>query len=129
MFFNIFKTNKHQKPKQIHPYEKAVEELNQSKYCLVNEKEYDFIKALFKSFESQGFTGRIELKRMSTRALDFRYEGYPIGKVTLNGEYTSFMYLSNLYDVKHIENASPADYDELIKYWTKYVRSVLKLRN
>lgn len=129
MFFNIFKTNELQKTKQIHPYVKVVEELNQSKYCIVNEKENEFIKNLFEVFESQGFIGRIELNRMSNRALDFRYRGYPVGKVSLNGKLTSFMYLSNLYDVKLIKNVTPSDYEKLIGYWIKYVQNVLKLRN
>lgn len=129
MFFNFLKRRESPKSRQVYPYESTVEMLNESKYCLVNENEYEFIKLLFKKFESESLTGRIELQRMSSRALDFRYCGYPVGKVKLNGDITWFMYLENLYDIKQIENISSSNYYHLIGHWIRYIRVILKIRN
>lgn len=127
-FFNFLKRNRKEiKPIKSQPdiYELTISRLNESKYGPLIESEYRFIKLLFTTFEQQGLDGFIKLTRMSTKVLDFYYDGYPVGKVKLNGRKTWFFAMSNLYDQHRVENPQREDYEELINLWVLYIKKHL----
>ncbi|MBB5148169.1 hypothetical protein [Ureibacillus thermosphaericus] len=108
--------------KEEKPYENTISKLNESKYCDVNEVEYEFIKLLFELFNQQNLNGYIKLKRLSNRAIDFYYNGYPVGKIKLNGRKTWFTYMVNLYEFEKITDLKQEDFNRLINLWIHYIK-------
>ena len=62
---------------------------------------------------------------MSSMAIEFYYNGYPVGKVKLNGRKRTLMYFASLTKVQN-EHISEENYVELINRWIYYVRRHLR---
>lgn len=92
-----------------------------SKYCGISKDEEIFIKYLLLKLNQNNLKS-VSLKRMSTKALDVSYNGYPIGKIKLQGKKTWMQILTSLYDQKKIDNTLLEEYINSIDLWITYIK-------
>lgn len=132
---SIIKANKVQEIK--HPYhdivndflyERVVRNLTQSRYCDISENEEIFIKYLLYKFHESNQRKQIQLERMSSREINVSYNGYPIGRIKLNGRKTWMQILTSTYGQNRLEDTSLEKYIDSINLWIDYIRK-LKLNN
>ncbi|MGG0718673.1 hypothetical protein ABE096_13910 [Robertmurraya massiliosenegalensis] len=131
MVFNLFrKKNKipssnNNLPDYLEDYNKAIRDIQNSKYCNISSDEEEFIYCLIKSLKSKGNNKTLNLRRMSNMAIDVTYDIYPIGKVKLQGSNTWMQIFLDLYDVKVLENCVLEEYLENIELWIQYIQEEL----
>lgn len=123
----FFKRSKKVEVYQEQPFERAIASLNESKYGIVDEGEFEFIKLLFHLFELNNLHGYLKISRMSSNALTMDYNGYPIGKVKLKGRKKSFMFSSNINAHHSLDIYAKDDYELFIGLWIRYIRRILKV--
>lgn len=103
-------------------YETIISQLMESKYCKLSTDEEYFIKYLLYKLYLNKEKGAVQLRRMSTRTIDFYYEGFPVGKIKLNGKKTSMQILLNLYDYHVLKDATLEEYIDEIDSWIRYIK-------
>lgn len=124
------KESKNQPYKDLIPdeyYDFVTRHIVDSKYCSISNDEEVFIQALLIKLHQNNLKS-VSLQRMSTKAISVDYNGYPIGKVKLQGKKTWMQILTGLYDHKNLENASLKEYIDSIDLWITYIKK-LKLNN
>lgn len=96
---------------------------NPSKTYDVSHEEECFFDSLL--IKSKKLSGEYQLSRLSNGTINVSYNGYPIGKIKLQGKLKRMMYLQNLYDSKHIEGELK-DFINGIDYWLKYINNYIR---
>ncbi|MEH7342759.1 hypothetical protein V7122_02545 [Bacillus sp. JJ1532] len=105
-------------------YIHLIRDIEDSKYCSISDNEEIFIKNLLIKLNQSNEHGALKLRRMSDKAIDFSYNGFPIGRIKMHGNNTWMQILLSLYDFKQIENVSLEEYIENIDLWIKYIKKV-----
>lgn len=91
----------------------------------VTEDEKLFLSVLSRKFVEANELKFIKVHRMSTKAIDFNYNGFPIGKVKLQGRKTWMQIIEDLYEVKTLEGSTDA-YLDGIDLWIEYIKEYLQ---
>lgn len=105
-------------------YEIVTRHIVDSKYCNISSDEEMFLKYLLYKLHQSNQKPYIQLKRMSTKAIDVSYNGYPIGKIKLQGKKTWMQILTGLYDQERLDNSSLEEYVDAIELWIVYIKKL-----
>lgn len=105
-------------------YDIVTRNIIDSKYCSISSEEEIFIKELLLKLHQNNLKS-VYLQRMSTKAISIEYNGYPIGKVKLQGKRTWMQILTNLYENHCLENASLKEYTDSIDLWITYIKKFI----
>lgn len=116
------------KPRQIKvetlydSYEIVTRHLKNSKYCGINADEEDFIRYLLIKLTDNNLKKAVKLERTSRKDIHFFYNGYPIGRIKLNGKKHWMSVNSNV--LKKFEDLTLEQFKEAINYWIKYIKTL-----
>ncbi|WP_418302349.1 hypothetical protein [Lysinibacillus fusiformis] len=102
-------------------FEIVTRNLIESKYCDISNDEEVFINYLLFKLQQSNLKS-VNLTRMSTKAISVSYNGYPIGKIKLQGKKTWMQILTSLYDHSTLENVLLEEYIDSVDLWIAYIK-------
>lgn len=95
---------------------------NPRKEYQVSKEETIFLDALLE--KSKHLKGEYQLSRLSNGTINVSYNGYPIGKIKLQGRTQTMTVLTNLYDSRSV-NGVLSDFIAEIDSWIRYISTFL----